>query len=652
MRKARSSTAVAEGSRSSTAVAEGSRSRRPGRVFPDWRRDVAFPLTTALVLFGLFVVGGLVGAAVVGGASANKLVTSMFIDAIMVIGIQIYVGNTGVFSFGHIGFGAVSGYIFAIFAISPEAKATRIPEAPFGLVDVSLSPLAATMVSLVATVVVAAVVGVGLGRSGARSGSVAATVITLALLFFTHEVAKSWTDVTGGERAGLTFGIGDTLHTRTPVYLVLFVSIVAALLFARSRAGRLNHAAREDNLAARAMGINPVVQQTGALLLSVAVVSLAASLRVYEIGSILPSLFFFDYTLLTLVMLVVGGRRGVTGALLGVAVITVVRESARRLGSDGYELFGLGLDGHLDWVFREGLPTVLLGLAMVGFMIWRPDGVLDDWEIDAWLWRRFSRAERPTQAVEPPAPGPLELAASGVTVEFGGFRALDGASVEVANHEVVGLIGPNGAGKTTLVNVMTGIVEPTSGEVRLGELQLTSEPSHEIARAGLVRTFQNLRLFSSLTVRENVEVAALVAAAHRNTDGRIDVDGIVAGSGLWDQRDRRAGQLDYGNSRRLELARAAAAAPAFLLLDEPTSGMSDSESLAMVDSVRRMAAAVGAGVLVIDHDLNFINGICDRVYCLDQGRMIAAGTPAEVQADPMVQAAYLGQAAQPGGGLP
>ena len=631
-----------------SAEARGRRRlRQAGPVFPDLRRDVAFPLATALVLFAMFVGAGLLYAAVVGGgASGNKLITAMFIDAIMVIGIQIYVGNTGVFSFGHIGFGAVAGYIFAIFAIGPDAKATRIPDAPFGLVDVSLSPLTATVVSLAATLVVAAVVGIGLGRSGARSGSVAATVITLALLFFTHEVARSWTDLTGGERAGLTFGIGDTLQTRTPIYLVLFASIVAALLFARSRTGRLSHAAREDNLAARAMGINPVVQQTVALLLSVAVVSLAASLRVYEIGSILPSLFFFDYTLLTLVMLVVGGRRGVTGALLGVAVITVVRESARRLGSDGYELFGLGLDGHLDWVFREGLPTVLLGLAMVGFMIWRPNGLLDDWEMDSWMWRRFIRAERPDPPATGAMPDALELEANGVTVEFGGFRALNRASIQASNNEIVGLIGPNGAGKTTLVNVMTGIVEPSDGEVRLGELQLTSEPSHEIARAGLVRTFQNLRLFSSLTVRENVEAAALVAAVHHS--GRRDVDEIVAGAGLWDQRDRRAAQLDYGNSRRLELARAAAAAPAFLLLDEPTSGMSDAESLAMVDSVRRMAAAVGAGVLVIDHDLNFITGICDRVYCLDQGRVIASGTPAEVQAHPAVRAAYLGEAAQPG----
>lgn len=624
------------------------RRREAGLAFPNPRRDVAFPLAGAILLFALFVGAGLLYTVVVEGASADKLITAMFIDAVMVIGIQIYVGNTGVFSFGHIGFGAVAGYVFAILAIAPDDKHTRIPNAPWGIADVEMAPLPATAVALGITLVVAVFVGIGLGRSGARSGSVAATVITLALLFFTHEIAKSWNLLTGGERAGLAFGIGDTLQTRTPIYLALFASIVLALVFARSRIGRLNHAAREDNLAARAMGINPVVQQTMALLLSVAVVSVAASLRVYEIGSLLPEFFFFQYTLLTLVMLVVGGRNGVTGALLGVGVITAVREGARRLGSDGFEVFGLGLDGHLDWVFREGLPTVLLGLAMVGFMIWRPNGVLDDWEVDSWMWHRFTRRQPPTAATGAPVPEALDLFASGVTVEFGGFRALDGASIEVSNREIVGLIGPNGAGKTTLVNVMTGIVDPTRGQIHLGEMALTSEPSHQIARAGLVRTFQNLRLFSSLTVRENVEVAALMAAVHRNGSERSSVDEIVAGSGLWEHRDRRAAELDYGNSRRLELARAAAAAPAFLLLDEPTSGMSDSESLAMVESVRRMAAAVGAGVLVIDHDLNFITGICDRVYCLDQGRVIASGTPAEVQAHPAVRAAYLGQAAQPG----
>ena len=161
-----------------------------------------------------------------------------------------------------------------------------------------------------------------------------------------------------------------------------------------------------------------------------------------------------------------------------------------------------------------------------------------------------------------------------------------------------------------------------------------------------MRTFQNLRLFGALTVRENVEVSALVAASHRADRPLPDVDELIAAGGLWAHRDRRARELDYGNSRRLELARAAAMAPWFLLLDEPTSGMSDTESLTMVEQVRQMAALVGAGVVVIDHDLNFITGICDRIYCLDQGRVIAEGTPAEVQADPLVQAAYLGSASR------
>jgi branched-chain amino acid transport system ATP-binding protein/branched-chain amino acid transport system permease protein len=613
-------------------------------MFPELRRDVAFPVVGTLVLFALLVGGGLLYSALQDGAASDKLVTSMFIDAIMVIGIQIYIGNTGVFSFGHVGFGAIAGYTFALFAIAPAAKATRIAEAPFGLADVSTGPVMATVIAVGVTLVIAVIVGIGLARSGARSGAVAATVITLALLFVAHEVARSWVAVTGGDRAGLTFGIGDTLGSRVPIYLALLATILVARLFAQSRSGRFAHAAREDDLAARAMGINPTVQQTVALLVSVVVVAVAASLRVYEVGSILPGLFFFNYTLLTLVMLVVGGRNSVSGAMLGVAVITAARELARRMGSEGYEAFGLGLDGApLDWIFREGLPRVVLGLAMVGFMIWRPNGLIDDWELDGWLRNRLRRGDpRPTTRLEAAPKTRTELVATDVTVDFGGFRALDGADMVAASDEIVGLIGPNGAGKTTLVNVMTGMVEPSTGKVRLGEKDLTRAPSHEIARAGLVRTFQNLRLFSSLTVWENVEISWLVASRHRPGSALPGIDEIVDAAGLWEHRDRRASELDYGNSRRLELARAAALGPTFLLLDEPTSGMSDEESLEMITQVRHMASVVGAGVLVIDHDLNFITGICDRIYCLDQGAVIASGTPDEVQADAQVRAAYLG----------
>jgi len=623
-------------------------------MFPDLRRDVLLPVVAGLALFGLFVGAGFLYQGLLGGY--ERLVTLALIDAILVLGIQIYVGNTGVLSFGHIGFGAVAGYAFALMAISPVEKAKRIADAPFGLADVHLDPWTSVAVAVAVVLVVAVVVGIGLARSGAESGAVSATVITLALLFVTHEVARNRPDLTGGDRAGLSFRIGGTLDSRIPLYVALLGAILIALLYARSRGGRLAMAAREDDLAARAMGVNPLVQQMAALLLSVAVVAVGAGLRVYERGSILPRDFFFNLTLVTLVMLIVGGRRSVSGALLGVGVITAGRELARRMGQDGFEFFGVGLDGApLDWIFRENLKTVFLGVAMLGFMIWRPSGLLDDWDLDRWLHARLggwrSRRQDRQGDGRPGLPPDVEpedtdvLIVDGVSVAFGGFRALDNVSLEVGRTEVVGVIGPNGAGKTTLLNVMTGLVAADAGRVALGDTELTDVPPHQIARRGLVRTFQNLRLFGALTVWENVEVSALVASSTRRHCLPVDVDGLLVAAGLWEVRDRRARELDYGTSRRLELARAAAMAPSFLLLDEPTSGMSDAESLTMVDQVRRMAGLVGAGVMVIDHDLNFITGICDRVTCLDRGQVIASGTPAEVQADPEVQAAYLGTSA-------
>lgn len=617
-------------------------------MFPNAKRDIAFPIIGSIVLFVVLLGGGLLYQTILGTGSAERLITTMLIDAIIVIGIQAYIGNTGILSFGHIGFGAIAGYAFAVYAISPEEKLKRIPEAPFGLTETQVDPLLAILIAVAVTLVVAFVVGIGLARSGAQSGSVAATVITLALLFGSHELAKSWPELTGGNRGGISFGIGESLDGRLLILIVLFASILLARLFAQSRNGRLAIAAREDNLAARAMGVNPLVQQMVALLLSVVIVSVGSSLRVWQIGSILPDRFFFDYAMLTLVMLIVGGRNSVSGAVLGVVVMTAARELARRLGQNGFEFFGIGLDdAPLDWIFRENLNSVVLGLAMVGFMIWRPTGILEDWEFDQWLYSKIGRGTEP----EPGRIAELESApethftAEGISVSFGGFKALTDAGIEAHGGEVVGIIGPNGAGKTTFVNVITGMVEPTDGWFEIDGRKLSGKQSYELSRSGLVRTFQNLRLFGALTVRENVETAALVAQSHRSDRTLRDVESLIWEAGLWEHRDRRARELDYGNSRRLELARAAAMAPSFLLLDEPTSGMSDSESITMIEQVRHMAATVGAGVIVIDHDLAFITGISDRIYVFDQGQVIAEGTPAEVQANPHVQAAYLGSAA-------
>lgn len=594
------------------------------------------PLLTSIVLFAVLVVGGLLYEQG-GGAARSDLITQMLINAIIVIGIQIYIGNTGVLSFGHVGFGAIAGYTFAILAISVDRKMVTVRNAPFGLSDIEWSPLAAGLAAVIVTVIIAFVVGLGLARTSAKSGAIAATVITLAVLFMAREVAVNWDDLTGGDRAGLSFGIGDTLQGRTPIYLTLFGALLAARLYGATNSGRIAAASREDNLAARAVGHNPEVHQTIALLVSIIVVAIGASLRVYELGSITPRFFFFDFTLLTLTMLIVGGRNSVTGAVLGVGVITIGTEFTRYLAGPSVDT--------LDIIFRPGLSKLFLGLAMLLFMILRPKGLLVNWELDDVLfsrWRRSTEGDAEAPARDPAdMRGPDRLAVDGVSVRFGGFQALSEVNLEARRSEVTGIIGPNGAGKTTLLNVLTGVVAPTEGRFFIGDEDLSGLPTHEIARRGAARTFQNLRLFDTLTVRENVAVAALRGGAEK-VEKTLSTEELLVAAGIWKDRDRRANELDYGTARRLELARAAAARPSFLLLDEPTSGMNETESLQMTKDVRHIAALTGAGVIVIDHDLGFITGVCDRLYCLDQGMVLTAGTPSEVLADPTVRAAYLG----------
>lgn len=602
------------------------------------------------LLFAAVAAIGLVYVWGVGDTASERLFTSLLINATVVVGMQIFIGNTGILSFGHVGFGAVAGYAFVLFAIDTDRKARLVPDAPFGLVDLTVHPAAAIGVAAVLTVAVAAVVGLGLVRSAEASGAIAPTVITLSLLFATFELAVNWTDLTGGNRAGLSFRPGTAMAGRGYAYLALALALVAAGLYRRSRSARLARAVREDGVAARSLGIHPATHQMWALLLSVAVVAVGASLRVWLTGTISPERFFIDYTLLTITMLVVGGRNSITGAALGTVVITVLTEAARVVSGPDVE------PGPFDLILRPGLSDLALGASMLGFMVLRPKGLLDDWELADWLeprlakWRRLlgGSGDEPTNEVPvmprpehtraPPAPA--RLAAAGVTVDFGGLRGLDNAHILADSGQVVGLIGPNGAGKTTMLNAITGVV-PAEGRISLEGDDIAGLPPHRLARRGLARTFQNLRLFEALSVRENIEVAALVVTRSARRAEQIAA-GLLGLCGIADIAEVRARALDYGASKRLELARAAAQAPGFLLLDEPTSGFSELESVIIVDQIRRIAGALGCGVVVIDHDLAFITNLCDRVYCLDQGSVIAVGSSAEIRTHPAVRAAYLG----------
>ncbi|MGQ0823689.1 MAG: ABC transporter ATP-binding protein [Actinomycetota bacterium] len=236
---------------------------------------------------------------------------------------------------------------------------------------------------------------------------------------------------------------------------------------------------------------------------------------------------------------------------------------------------------------------------------------------------------------------------TGVSVAFGGLLALDDATIAVEEACVTGLIGPNGAGKTTLFNVVTGLQEPTSGRVALDGRDITRARPHRRARLGVSRTFQRLEVFGSLTARENVLVAAErrcgvfgSARAARLTDDLLDRVGIR------DVAETTVESVSTGTARLVEMARALAIEPRVLLLDEPSSGLNEDETAAMSRLLVSLARE-GLGVLLVEHDMRFVMGTCVHINVLDFGRIIARGSPAEIQVNPAVQAAYLGSSAEP-----
>jgi branched-chain amino acid transport system ATP-binding protein len=236
------------------------------------------------------------------------------------------------------------------------------------------------------------------------------------------------------------------------------------------------------------------------------------------------------------------------------------------------------------------------------------------------------------------------LRASSVSRSFEGVRALQDVTLELHRHEVVGLIGPNGAGKSTLVNVLTGFDSPTSGSVELAGRGITRWSAHRRARAGLARTFQHSRSFGELTVRENVEVAALgVGAGARRARRRADE--LLELLGLRAHERAPAVVLAHGDERRLGVARALATRPRFVLMDEPAAGLPEAEVPDFASVVRSVRDDHEAGVLLIDHNMALVMSVCDRIVVLDQGRTLAEGTPAEVRANLDVAAAYLGDSA-------
>ena len=234
---------------------------------------------------------------------------------------------------------------------------------------------------------------------------------------------------------------------------------------------------------------------------------------------------------------------------------------------------------------------------------------------------------------------PETLVLDRVGVHYGGVIALDDVSLAVEPGATLGLIGPNGAGKTTLINATTGIAPLTSGTIALGDRRLDGLPPHRIARAGIARTYQNIRLFGALDVRTNLAAGAFAqTGALSDRAARV----LLERGGIPDlDLNALASALPYGDQRRLEIARALAAQPAILMLDEPAAGMNPAETARLVETIRAIARR-GIGILLIEHDMTLVRAACDRVVVLNFGEVLARGTPAEIARDPAVIEAYLG----------
>jgi branched-chain amino acid transport system ATP-binding protein len=249
------------------------------------------------------------------------------------------------------------------------------------------------------------------------------------------------------------------------------------------------------------------------------------------------------------------------------------------------------------------------------------------------------------------------LEAKNVTIRFGGLTAVSDFNLQIGDNELVGLIGPNGAGKTTIFNMLTGVYKPTEGEIRIAGQSIERMKPYHITALGVARTFQNIRLFKELTVLENVKIGGHIHYVYSGTSAVLHTNRFHEAEdaaerealklldifGLQSRANYYAKNLPYGDQRRLEIARALAAKPKLLLLDEPAAGLNTGETLALMQKIHEIRDRFRVSILLIEHNMELVMGICERIFVLNYGKTIACGTPEQIQSDPVVIEAYLGE---------
>jgi branched-chain amino acid transport system permease protein len=596
------------------------------------RASLAVSLLVPLALVGLTAVVGANGT-----PSLQGTVTAILCNLIIVLGLQVFIGNSGVYSFGQLGFASAGAYVAALLTLSATFAALQTPALPHLIAAAQLSPLPSTLIAAAACGVLAAVVGLPL----MRTSTLAIPISTFAFLIVVYNVLANWDPVSGGSSGLVSIPRTTTIESAG---LWAAVAVAVALAFKWSPSGYRLQATREDEVAARSLGIGVTWERLIAFALSGVLCGVGGALAVHQSGVLNPTTFYFAASVTTLTMLVLGGVRSVFGAAIGTIAVSTVNELLRGV-EGGANFFGVVSIGN-----TPGLAAIGVGLILLLSMIAMPDGLSGGREAGELALLRRLRAMRsplaapPVGALEAVKPERAEsgaLSATGISVAFGGLRVLRGVDLTLRRGEALGLIGPNGAGKTTLVNVLSGFLEPDAGAVSLDGVDVSRRSPSRLARSGLSRTFQAALPFPHLSGLESVAVGAMGVGVGRRRAVAVAVE-VLERLGMREQAALPAGSLPPAGQRLLGVARALATGPRYLLLDEPAAGLSELEGEELVGILRGVLEDFGCGILLIEHEMSVVMSLCPRVQVLDDGVTLRVGSPEEIQADEAVVEAYLG----------